>query len=58
MPLDPVTAALELATAITNAYAAFLAAASPTQKERIVEAWLEDRAFLRGLIPPPKKGSD
>lgn len=56
MPLDPVTAALELATAITNAYKAFLDAATPEQKAKIVEAWLEDRTFWRGLFQGLPKG--
>lgn len=56
MPIEPITAALELATAITNAYAAFLQAATPAQKEKIIDAWLEDREWWRTLTKTLPKG--
>ena len=54
MAIDPVTAIVELVTALTQAYTAFLDAATPAQREKIIDAWLEDRAFWRGLMPKPK----
>ena len=50
MPLDPLTAALELATALTNAYTAFLAGATPEQREKLVAFWIEDQQFWRTLF--------
>lgn len=64
MALDPVTAGLELAREalelIAGMYIELLKAATDEQKARLVEAYLEDRAFwrdlLRRFLPAPAAG--
>jgi hypothetical protein len=48
--MDPLTAAINLATAITNVYTTILEGASKEQKEKLVDLWIEDQKFWRGLI--------
>ena len=54
--MDPISAALQVITALTNAYTAFLQAATAKQKEQIIDAWLEDRAFWQNIFKQLPKG--
>ena len=48
--MDPLTAALLLATKITEAYLAFLQGATPEQRTELVQHWLDDRKVWRNLL--------
>ena len=55
--MDPLTATLNFATAVTNAYIAFLAGATSTQHAELVQTWLDDQKFWRGIVERLTPGS-
>ena len=47
--MDPVTQALALASSLAQVYVSLLEAATPDQKRQLIDLWIADMKFLRGL---------
>lgn len=48
--MDPITAALNLAAKLTEAYIVFMQSATPEQRQKLVQFFIEDRQFWQKLI--------
>ena len=48
--MDPLTAALNLATAVTNAIIKFQDGATPEQKAQLIQFYIDDQKWWRGLF--------
>ena len=48
--MDPLTAARNLATAVTTVVGKFLDGATPDQKATLIQFWIDDQKWWRGLF--------
>lgn len=48
--MDPLTAALTLATQVATLVGKFLDGATPDQKAQLIQFWIDDQKWWRGLF--------